>query len=60
MPKIEARHRRIGFIKSKKQDMRLYSFTGCRSFMLKILGVYNKDGAKRFYNFRHFSPPQAD
>jgi hypothetical protein len=37
----------IDFIKRKKQGMRLYSFADCLFFMLKIPGVYNKDGATR-------------
>jgi hypothetical protein len=44
----------IDLIKRKKQGMRLYSFTDFWFFMLKIPGVYNKDGAKRRHNFRHF------
>jgi hypothetical protein len=44
----------IDFIKRKKQGMRLYSFTDFWFFMLKIPGVYNKDGATRRHNFRHF------
>ncbi len=39
----------------KKQGMRWYSFADFMFFILKIPGVYNKDGAKRRYNFRHFS-----
>ena len=27
--------------------------------MLEMTGVYNKDGAKRHHNFRHFSAIQA-
>ncbi len=37
----------IDFIKRKKQGMRLYSFADFWFFMLKIPGVYNKDGATR-------------
>jgi hypothetical protein len=39
--------RTIDFIKRKKQGMRLYSFADFWFFMLKIPGVYNKDGATR-------------
>jgi len=45
----------IYFIERKKQGMRLFSFTDFWFFRLKIAGVYNKDGAKRRHNFRHFS-----
>jgi len=55
MPKVEVRLRRISFIKRKKQAMLLYSFTDFWFFMLKISGVYSKDGAKRRHNFRHFN-----
>jgi hypothetical protein len=55
MPKVEARPRRIDFIKTKQQGMLLYSLTDFWFCMLKISGVYNKDGAKRRHNFRHFS-----
>ena len=55
MPKVEARLRRIDFIKTKQQGMLLYSLTDFWFCMLKISGVYNKDGAKRRQNFRHFS-----
>ncbi len=67
MPKVDVRLRRIDFIKTKQQGMLLYSLTDFWFCMLKISGVYNKDGAKRRHNlsraswsndfrhFRHFS-----
>ncbi len=45
----------IDFIKRKKQGMKLYPLADLLFFMLKISDVYNKDGAKRHHNFRHFS-----
>jgi len=45
MPKVEVHLRRINFIK-KKQGMLLHLLTDFWFCMLKIPGVYNKDGAK--------------
>jgi hypothetical protein len=53
----------IDFIKRKKQGMRLYSFADFWFFMLKIPGIYNKDGRSDatilgilgiLAHFRHF------
>jgi len=53
MPKIEVHLWRIDFIK-KKKGMLFDWFTDFWFFMLKIPGVYNKDGAQQSQNFRHF------
>ena len=45
----------IDFIRRKKQGRKLYPLADFLFFMLKRSDVYNKDGAKRPPNFRHFS-----
>jgi hypothetical protein len=44
----------IDFIKKNKQGMYLKPLADFLFLLLIISGVYNKDGAKRHRNFRHF------